>query len=57
MIEPPTSGQGARRVWSDSKGRLYVSEWNSGQLSRYEPETKTWKVWKLPGERPRAYAV
>jgi virginiamycin B lyase len=57
VIEPPTAGQGARRVWSDSKGRLYISEWNSGQLSRYEPEAGTWKVWKLPGERPRAYAV
>lgn len=57
IIQPPTSGQGARRVWSDSKGRIYVSEWNAGQLSRYDPEAKTWKVWKLPGQRPRAYAV
>ncbi len=57
VIQPPTAGQGARRVWSDSKGRLYISEWNSGQLSRYEPETRAWKLWKLPGTRPRAYAV
>jgi virginiamycin B lyase len=57
VIEPPTPNQGARRVWSDSRGRLYISEWNSGQLSRYEPDARTWKAWKLPGERPRAYAV
>ncbi|HEY8370727.1 MAG TPA: SMP-30/gluconolactonase/LRE family protein [Thermodesulfobacteriota bacterium] len=57
VIEPPTPEQGARRVWSDSKGRIWVSEWNSGQVSRYDPATRAWKAWKLPGERPRAYAV
>src|SRR3546814_13853793 len=39
VVEPPTPGQGARRVWPDSHGRLWVSEWSSGQLSRYEPAT------------------
>lgn len=57
VIEPPTANQGARRVWSDSKGRIWVSEWTSGQLSRYVPETGVWTSWKLPGEAPRAYAV
>jgi virginiamycin B lyase len=57
VIEPPTSGQGARRVWSDSKGQIWVSEWNSGQVSRYDPKTNAWRSWKLPGEKPRAYAV
>lgn len=57
VIEPPTGGQGARRVWSDSKGKIWVSEWNSGQVSRFDPETGAWRQWKLPGERPRAYAV
>jgi len=57
IIEPPTPKQGARRVWSDSKGDLWISEWNSGQLSRYSPATGTWKSWKLPGEKPKAYAV
>ncbi|HKB57706.1 MAG TPA: hypothetical protein VKC51_08960, partial [Lacunisphaera sp.] len=36
VIEPPTKGQGARRVWSDSKGNVWVAEWSSGNLSRYE---------------------
>ncbi|MBI3128733.1 MAG: lyase [Candidatus Tectomicrobia bacterium] len=57
VIEPPTPEQGARRVWSDSKGRLWISEWNSGNVSRFDPKTKGWKVWKLPGESPRAYSV
>lgn len=57
VIEPPTPNQGARRVWSDSKGNLWISEWNSGQLSRYAPASGEWKAWKLPGDRPRAYAV
>jgi virginiamycin B lyase len=57
VIEPPTKGQGARRVWSDSKGRVWVSEWHSGQVSVYDPRTGGWQAWKLPGDRPRAYAV
>lgn len=57
VIEPPTKNQGARRVWSDSKGRLWVSEWNSGNVSVYDPAAKTWKAWRLPGERPRTYSV
>ena len=57
IIEPPTKNQGARRVWSDSRGRIWVSEWNAGNVSRYDPASKTWKTWKLPGEQPRAYAV
>jgi virginiamycin B lyase len=32
QIDPPTSGQGARRVWSDSRGRIWVSEWHAGQV-------------------------
>jgi virginiamycin B lyase len=57
VIEPPTERQGARRVWSDSKGNIWVSEWNSGNLSRYTPATGVWKTWRAPGERPQVYAV
>lgn len=56
-IDPPTAGQGARRVWSDSKGHIWVSEWNAGQLGLYDPRTQAWREWKLPGDRPAAYAV
>ncbi len=57
VLEPPTAGQGARRVWSDGRGRIWVSEWNAGQLGMYEPSTKKWQEWKLPGAHPAAYAV
>jgi virginiamycin B lyase len=56
-IDPPTSGQGARRVWSDSAGRVWVSEWNAGQVGVYDPRSGAWREWKLPGARPQAYAV
>jgi virginiamycin B lyase len=57
IIEPPTKDQGARRVWSDSTGRIWVSEWNSGNVSVYDPKAKTWKTWRLPGDSPHAYAI
>ena len=57
IVEPPTKGQGARRVWSDSRGRIWVSEWNSGQLSVHDPAANSWRAWKLPGDKPRCYAV
>lgn len=57
IVEPPTANQGARRVWTDSQGRLWVSEWNSGNVSMHDPRDASWKVWRLPGERPRCYSV
>ena len=57
VLEPPTANQGARRVWSDSQGRIWVSEWDAGQVARYEPTSGQWREWRLPGANPRAYAV
>lgn len=57
IVEPPTPNKGARRVWSDSQGRLWVSEWNSGNVSMHDPRDGSWKAWRLPGERPRCYSV
>jgi virginiamycin B lyase len=57
IVEPPTPGQGARRVWSDSAGRLWISEWNSGNVSMHDPRDGSWRVWRLPGQRPRTYSV
>ena len=57
VIEPKTKDAGTRRVWSDSKGRLWVSEWNVGNLSVYDPASKGWTIHKLPGDEPHAYAV
>ena len=51
----------ARVVWSDSRGRIWVSEWNSGNLSMHDPALGTgansWRSWKAPGTDPRVYAV
>jgi virginiamycin B lyase len=56
VIRPPTAGQGARRVWSDSKGMIWVSEWNAGKVARYDPATKRWREWDVPGPA-QVYAV
>lgn len=57
VVQPPTRDQGARRVWSDSAGRIWVSEWNSGQLSVHDPASGRWRAWKPPASSPRSYAV
>ena len=57
IVEPPTKNQGARRIWSDSRGRLWISEWLSGNLTMHDPAAKRWRSWKLPGDGPRPYAV
>ncbi len=57
MLDPPTPDQGARRVWTDSRGVLWISEWNAGQVARYDPFHDAWAEWRLPGDAPQAYAV
>ncbi|MGH9177699.1 MAG: virginiamycin B lyase family protein [Acidimicrobiales bacterium] len=54
---PPTAGQGTRRVWADSKGRVWCSQWNAGQVAVYDPADGSWMERRLPGGRPQAYAV
>lgn len=56
-IDPPTQNAGPRRVWSDSGGRIWVSEWDAGNVGVYDPASKAWKHWKLPGDAPRPYSV
>ena len=56
-IDPPTKDAGTRRVWADSGGRLWVAEWNAGQVGTYDPVSKQWQEWRLPGDAPQAYAV
>jgi virginiamycin B lyase len=56
-VDPPTPAQGARRVWTDSQGMIWVSEWNVGQVGRFDPRSGEWREWKLPGTRPMTYAV
>jgi virginiamycin B lyase len=57
LVDVPTAGGGARRIWSDSRGRLWVTEWFAGKLARYDPARGTWREWRLPGSQPQPYAV
>jgi virginiamycin B lyase len=57
VLEPPVPRQGARRVWSDSHGGLWITGWNSGDLFRYDSKSGGWGRWHLPGDRPQPYAV
>ena len=57
VLEPPVPRQGARRVWSDSRGGLWITGWNSGDLFRDDSRAKNWARWHLPGNAPQPYAV
>jgi virginiamycin B lyase len=57
VLQPPTRAQGARRVWLDSKSRAWISEWNTGKLGMYDPRTRRWREWSLPGPSPMPYAI
>src|SRR5438067_4764801 len=57
VVEPPKPGVGPRRVWSDSKGMLWVSFWNSGEVGRYDPKARTWKTWAMPTGKGACYSV
>lgn len=56
-LHPPTRRQGTRRVWADSRGRIWCSQWVAGQVAVYDPATKKWRELRLPGSDPQAYAV
>jgi virginiamycin B lyase len=57
VLEPPTREQGARRAWADSRGRVWVSEWNAGKVAMYDPTARRWREWRLPGATPQPYSV
>lgn len=57
LFEPPTAGQGARRVWADSIGRLWLTEWNAGNLAMHDPSTGEWREWPMPAPDSQPYAI
>jgi virginiamycin B lyase len=57
MVDPPRKGMHPRRIWSDSKNQLWVSFWQTGEVGRYDPTTKSWTVWALPDSGSGCYAV
>jgi virginiamycin B lyase len=56
-VAPLKPRVGPRRIWSDSKGLLWVSFWTSGELGRYDPQKKSWSVWPMPKSKEGCYAV
>jgi len=59
LLQPPTPNQGSRRVWADSRGRVWVSEWDGGKLAVYDPPANSWQEFAVPAGTQRAlvYAV
>src|SRR5215469_6275734 len=57
VLDPSVPRQDARRVWSDSRGGLWITGWKTGDLFRCDSKTKTWAHWHLPGDGPQPYAV
>jgi virginiamycin B lyase len=57
VVETPTARGGARRVWFDSTGRAWVTEWFAGKLAVYDASARSWREWRLPGSNPQPYAV
>src|SRR5262245_65833539 len=56
VIDPPKPGSGPRRIWSDSKGVLWVSLWNIGAIGRYDPVAKSRKTYQLPNATHGRYS-
>ena len=56
VIDTPTPAGGARRVWADSDGGLWITQWFVGSIARYDPEADAWEEWDLPGAA-QPYAV
>lgn len=55
QIHPRTSGP--RRISSDSKGKIWFSEWYGNQVGSFDPVTETFKEYPLPGPSPRPYGL
>ena len=43
VLDPPTPSQSARRVWPESQGRIWLSQWNAGQVAVYDPSNGEWR--------------
>jgi virginiamycin B lyase len=57
VIDTPTAGGGARRIWFDSQDNAWVTEWFAGKIARYSARDRRWQEWPLPGSNPQPYAV
>jgi virginiamycin B lyase len=57
VVEPPTSGAGTRRIWSDSSGRLWITYWDVGLFASYDPAGSTWRERDPPGDLNQPYSI
>ena len=53
---PADAGPGRAAGVVGLRGRLWVSEWNAGKVGRYDPATRKWREWRVPGPA-QPYAV
>jgi virginiamycin B lyase len=54
---PPNPGATPRRLKIDSQGMIWFGDYFGGNLTRFDPKTETFKVFKLPGPMPTPYGV
>src|SRR5688500_9981156 len=57
FFEPPTPGHGERRVWSGSRRRPWLNDWNSRQMVMRDPASEEWREWPMPGPNSQPYAI
>ncbi len=53
----PPAGVTPRRIKFDSQGMLWIGDYFGGSLTRFDPASKEFKVFKLPGPMPTPYGI
>jgi len=53
----PPAGVTPRRIKLDSKGMVWIGDYFGGSLTRFDPNSKDFKVFKLPGPMPTPYGI
>jgi virginiamycin B lyase len=53
----PTKTSYPRRIEIDSDGVVWVAEFDAGKMARFDPQTRTFKEFQLPGPEPTPYGI
>jgi virginiamycin B lyase len=53
----PPAGVSPRRLKVDSKGMVWIGDYFGGTLTRFDPATREFKSFKLPGPMPTPYGL
>ncbi len=53
---PPNKEARPRRVVVDSKGNVWVGNWN-GSILRFDPKTEIFREYPIPGPEPTPYSI